>query len=118
MFGVELPQSIYPMVPGYGPVSLRKKTAAADPDTYATAVTVQARVRSATVQEVITSRIQTEDPLYMISVYDIGEESFVAPEAEDEITDADGIKYRVRHVDVKVLGTLHKCVSSRKRTQT
>lgn len=117
MFGVELPQSLYPIVPDYGPVSLRKKTGASTPDTFAAAVTVNARIRSATVNEVITSRIQTEDPLYMISVYDVGEATFVQPEAEDEITGPDGVKYRVRHVDVKVLGTLHKCVSSRKRTQ-
>lgn len=118
MFGVELPQSIYPSVPDYGPVELRKKTGAGSPDTYAAAVTVNARIRSATVNEVITSRIQTEDPLYMISIYDVGEDTFVAPAAEDEVTGPDGVKYRVRHVDVKVLGSLHKCISSRKRNQS
>lgn len=117
MFGASLPQSIYPLVPDYGPVSLRKKTAHGDPDTFATAVTVQARVRSANVNEVISSRIQTTEPLYMISVFDIGEDGFAAPEAEDEITDAAGVLYRVRHVDVKVLATLHKCVCSKKRVQ-
>ena len=118
MFGAELPQSLYPMVPDYGPVSLRKKTAAGNPDTFAAAVTVNARVRSANINEVMASRVQSEDPLYMISVYDIGEDTFVAPAAEDEITDDDGTKYRVRHVDVKVLGTLHKCICSRKRNQS
>lgn len=118
MFGAELPQSIYPLVPDYGPVRLRKKTAAGSPDTFAAAVTVNARVRSASVQEVINSRLQMTEPAYMISVYDVGESTFVHPEAEDEIIGGDGTLYRVRHVEVKVLGTLHKCLCVKKRRQS
>ncbi len=117
MFGVELPQSIYPLVPGYADFSLRKKTAAASPDTFAAAVTVRGRLKDASTQEIIRANVVTEEPLYMISVYDIGETGFVAPSAEDEIVDSAGVKYRVRHVGTKVLATLYKCVCSRKRTQ-
>lgn len=118
MFGASLPQAFYPMVPGYDDFSLRKKTAfGGSADTYADAVTVKGRKRSADIADVIRSNIQTEEPVFDITVYDMGESTFVAPEAEDEITDPDGIKYRVRHIGNTVLDTLYKCLCTRKRVQ-
>ena len=118
MFGADMPRAFFPMVPGYDDFSLRKKTAfAGATDTYATAVTVKGRKRSADIQDVIRSNIQTEDPVFDITVFDMGESTFAPPEAEDEITDPDGVKYRVRHVGNTVLDALYKCLCTRKRVQ-
>ena len=119
MFGADLPRAFYPMTPGYDDFSLRKKTAfGGSADTYATAVSVKGRKVSADIADVIKSNLQLEEPVFAISIYDMGESTFVAPEAEDEITDPDGIKYRVRHVGNTVLDTLYKCLCTRKRVQS
>lgn len=118
MFGVSLPRSIYPMVPGYATMRLRKKSGAANPDTFAAPINVQGREKTGSVEERIYALLQTTDPLFQITLFDMGEATFVAPAAEDEIITPDGTRYRVRHVEEKVLKTLYPCVCSLKRSQS
>ena len=120
MFGAELPQSLYPMVPGYDDFTLTKKTGVGNPtDTRAVAIPVKARLRDATNNEIMKAGIVTTDPLVTISVFDVGETGFVQPDNEDTIIAPDGTKYTVRAVLGRtVLQTLHKCLCSEKWDQT
>lgn len=120
MFGPELPQGIYPMVPGYDNFTLTKKTGTASPlDSRAAPITVKARLRDAKSDEILKANIVTTDPLVTISVFDIGEAGFVRPDVEDTITDPSGVKYTVRAILGRtVLQTLHKCLCSEKWDQS
>jgi hypothetical protein len=120
MFDVGLPQGIYPTVPGYDSFTLIKKTGTGNPtDTRAAGVAVSARLRDANNHEIVKSKVLTTDPLFTITVFDVGDASFVQPDTEDTIVGPDGTKYTVRVILGRtVLQTLHKCLCSEKWDQT
>lgn len=114
MFGPSLPQSLYGTLPGVEPLKMEIKRAQADPDTFASPVTVQARRRPAKLEEVQRSNLLTADNVVVFSILNSGSDcGFVPPENETKLTDGAGIAYTVKSIDVKVLGTLFSCVCVR-----